>query len=271
MIVKRFQQNQPQFRFEEDDGGVSGGDGDANAVITALDGGDGEGDPAPTPPPAPSFDYDALGKTLGSTLGEQLKGFLPKTEEKPLTAEEAMKELKFWNPDDAWFQQFGNLETQKQAVLAMRDGMTAQFFTILQKFVQERDQQITAKYDPIVELVRERENQAKFDRFSASYPQLANESLAPVISSVVSQLAAAKQLGKGESEDFKAIARGVEAVIKSHNPNFVLTAPAAGKTTARKPGTANAIPVTSSGAGGGGGNGGGGSKRTGNRVIDHLS
>lgn len=241
---------EPQFRMEEDDGGIS-------AAVDLLDpidesGGDGGGDPepelasAPSATPAFNFDYDKLAASVASAVQ-------PRAAEKQITAEEAAKLLNFWEPGDDWFQQFDNLDTRRAAVVSMRDGLARQFVTIMQHMLQDHGQTIRGEFDPVRSFVLQQQGEQRAARFNTSYPQLANEAMSPIIDAVIGALVkdpAFKQ--KPEAEQFKAIAAGVEAVIKSQNPAFVLNKPAGNG--AKKPG--HAIPVTSPGGGGGGAGGG---------------
>lgn len=263
---------EPTFRMEEDDGLGGGG----NVVLENLsDGGDNEtggeeDDNTPQTPPA-GFDTAALARTLGDTLGEKLKGILPAQQQKQITPEEAMKMLNYWEPDDQWLQQFGNIDTQKQAVIAMRDGLTRQFMTIVNALVQDREAQIHSKYEPVLTWKQEQEKAAREARFDKKYTQLADPNLKPIVYSVIGHLKTAGTLTGDETKDFEAIARGVEALIKTQNPNFRLEVSTAGGQTKQKPGSGSRIPVTSHGGGGGGSHvGGDGGKAQKNTVLKFL-
>lgn len=249
---------EPAFRMEEDDGGLPPSAVDLLDPIDESAGSEEtettESEETPTPAAGGfNFDYEKLAAAVKSGLPQ------PVAEQKQITAEEAAKLLNFWEPGDEWFQQFGNMETQKQAVLAMRDGLARQFVTIMQHMLQDHGTTLRGEFDPIRNYVTEQQVQQRETRFNTAYPQLANPALSPVIGAVINQLAQTGALkGKPEAEQFKAIAAGVEAVIKTQNPAFVLTKPAAKGGT--KPG--HAIPVTTPGGGGSGGGGRGGAQPT---------
>lgn len=241
-----------KFYFEDPDDSGFGGGGDPT-------GGDPSGSEpqVQTPQAPPAFDP----KALASAFGDALKQHLPQQQQAPqrtLTPEEAKKMLNLWEPDDNFLQQFGNLDTQKQALLAMRDGMTKQFMTIMEMFVGEREQDIHKRYEPIQQYYQSQQAEAREKRFQTSFPQLAEPKFKPIVDAVLGQLQQSGASFNSEAEGFTALAKGVEAVIKQVNPEFQLTAGTPAKT---KPlGNPNALPSSTSGSGVGGGSGGGTSK-----------
>ena len=230
--------------FGPDLGGDSGGD-----PQLGLEPSPNVEPPANTPPP---IDYSAIGKSMAA----ELKGILPQSQpaQASLTPEEAAKRLNLWAPDDGFLQKFGNIDTQKEAFLAMRDGMTKQNYTIMQMMLQEAREQIAAEFNPIREAYQEQQAAARESRFNAAYAELANPAFKPVIGAVIQSLQAQQHDFSNEEKTFTAIAKGVEAVIQSQNPEFKLTG---GKSPTKKPGNANALAPNTSGAGVGGGVAGG--------------
>jgi hypothetical protein len=205
-----------------------------------------------TPVTPPSFDPEALAKSVGASVAEVLRQQKGAEAEKPITLEEAKKMLKIWEPDDSFITEFGNLETQKQAFTKLRDGLTQQFFAILEHYVKDRDSQIETRYNPVLQFMENYQAEQRESRFNKDYPQLAAPTLTPIRDAVITALLKDEGFrGKKESDQFKAIAAGVEAVIKQSNPAFKLNPVKTGQTK----GNANGIPVTTPGAGGGGGQG----------------
>lgn len=233
--------------FEGPDDSMGGGNAPADDGNAPAD------DGAPNNEP-PAFDVDALAEKLGGVITKSL----PKAPEKQMSKEEAAKLLNVWDPDDTFFTEFNNMETQKQAFLKMRDGMIRQMATIAQAISYQNRQELEQQYSPLQEYYQQQQVEARKGRFEKAYPQLADETMQPVVQSVISALQAKGTEFKDEKSAFTAIAKGVEAVVKRINPDFTLetNGPASsGKT----PGNANALRPQTSGAGAGGGGGGSGS------------
>lgn len=250
--------NKLWFR-EEDSGGGSGGNAPESRGAGVFDGG---GSPDPTPaatgetpatttPPAPAFDAKAVASELGAVIKDALKPV--EGERQKLTPEEARKLLKVWEPDDDFIKRFGNIETQKAAIIEMRDAMLVQFDTLGQMRLNELGQSLEGKFKPAFEYVTKAEQRERDQDFGKAYPQLADEKLKPIVTAVANQLKAAGTKYENEKAHFDAVASGVEAVLKISNPDFKLTVSAgstpADKTTSRP---ANALVPSTQGSGGGG-------------------
>lgn len=211
--------------------------------------------PVETPAPAttaPSFDPAAIGKAFAAELKGHFPVPAPAEPPRPqLTPEQIRQQLNVWEPDDAFMQQFGNLETQKAAVIAMRDGMLKQFDTIAQlrlhQMRAELDKQYEDKYGSAAKGWQEHQARERQSRFNTAFPQLANPSLAPVIAAVAQQISASGQQFADEASAFTALANGVEAVIKTTNPGFKLTGATAPSV---KPGGTNPNAIRSAPVGG---------------------
>ena len=209
-----------------------------------------------------AVDLDAL----AAKFGDVVKSALPKPDVKAapqLSPEEAKKLLNIWEPDDEFLNKFGNLETQKDAILAMRDGMTKQFLTIVQHMLQEQKQEFTGRYEPLLSGREARQQERVMNDFNTEYPALAKPELRPLISAVAQGLANRKFAD--QSEGFAELARGVEAVIKSHNPDFTLNGAQASST--KQDGQRPRVPVTTGGSGAGSGSGGDKGGKTGNGSV----
>lgn len=212
----------------------------------------------PTPTTA-NVDLNALTAKFGDVIGEHLKTLAPKKEEPQLTPEEARKLLNVWEPDDAFLQEFGNVETQKAAFAKLRDALIRQADTIAQARMRELVQQLDVKWSPVQQMIQEQQAQQREARFAQKYPQLADAKLKPLILAVADQLRAAGKTYTDEESMFTDIAAGAASVIQATNPAFKLSAATGG---AAKP-TTGRIPVTSSGSAGSSGaqgNGGGETK-----------
>lgn len=224
-----------------------------------------------TPPPA--FDHKALAAEFGNVLRETIKkgGDDEESEtKKPLTDEERDKLLGKLNIDDAFIARLDNIETRGAALKELHDGMVKYADAIGQVRIAQVKKELVEAFrnelNPIVQAHAQQQAEAQMSRFSGTYKQLGNPKLRPLIHSVASQLASAGQTFKTESQMFAAIAKGVEAVIQTHNPGFKLTAASAAKTTSNP----NSLPNTSSGAGGGAGKGSGGDKNAGKPLAVRL-
>ena len=195
------------------------------------------------------FDPSRFAKEFGQSVAESLKTTV-QPQEPPMSKEEAAKLLNGWEPDDAWYRDYDNLETRAQAIASMRDGMIRQADTIAQLRMQEAVQALKDEFAPKLSLVEEQTNRQREERFHGNFPQLKNPGLQPLISAVTEDLVKQGKTFTSESEMFKAVADGVAAVIKVTNPEFKLET--AGSIPAKQEGrNSNQIPVTTPGAGGG--------------------
>jgi hypothetical protein len=198
--------------------------------------------------PKPGFDPSAFAKEFGQSVAESLKTVAKPEPE--MTKEEAAKLLNVWNPDDAWYTSYDNLETRKTAIEQMRDGLIRQADTIAQLRMQEALASLREEYAPKLSMIEEQTTRQREERFHGTYPQLKNPGLQPLISAVTENLVKEGKTFTSESEMFKAVAGGVAAVIKVTNPDFNLEE-TAGEIPANTGRTNNSIPVTTPGAGGG--------------------
>ena len=204
--------------------------------------------PAQDEPKPPGFDPSAFAKEFGASVAESLKTV---TKPEPqMTKEEAAKLLNVWNPDDAWYASYDNLDTRKDAIASMRDGLIRQADTIAQLRMQEEFAKLREEYAPKMSLIEEQTNRQREERFHGTYPQLKNPGLQPLISAVTENLVKEGKTFTSESEMFKAVANGVAAVIKVTNPEFNIEE-TAGSIPANTGRNNNQIPVTTPGAGGG--------------------
>lgn len=228
------------FFLTEDDGGGGGG---GEAPVTQQ---------APAAPVAPAFDTKQFAGAIADVF-EERDARKPKefTPEQRLAAQKA---LGFWEPDDSFITEFGNLETQKGAFAKMRDGLTAQMVQIQRAMMKEVEDRFEQRLTPMQSMIQERQVAEQKTRFASAYPTLNNPKLQPMIEAIGANLAKTGAFsGKTESDAFAILARGVEEVIQQTNPTFKLETnqPTNGRSS-------NAIPHTSSGSGGGGGNSTGG-------------
>ncbi len=212
-----------------------------------------EAEPEPKPEPVVPFDPAAFAKTFATELAPHLKPAAPA--EKELTPEEAKKLLNVWEPDDKWYAKFDNMETRNEALREQRDGLAKQYDTLYQFRQQEFEERMSARFGPLEQQYQQANAQAQESRLHASFPDLAKPEFTPLVRAIAQDFVAKGQTFPDEATLFKALASGVEAVIKTQNPNFKL---ADGSTpeaqTKKQTSTTGKIPVTSSGAGGGGGN-----------------
>lgn len=250
--------------FAPDDGSGSGAAtalGDVETEVETPEHTPAEGvvetDPDKGATVTPAFDPNKFASEFGSSFGESFAKNQPKPEtpKKDLSPEEAARLLNVWQPDDAFFSRFDNLETRKAAFNEMRDSLIKQADTVAQIRLQQQLEQINQQYAPIRESIARQETEAQNKRFSDSYPQIGKPELQPMIASVMQGIVGEIKGGtrkpfSNEGDAFKEVASRVEKIIQVHNPNFKLSA---GETPSKKSG--GEIPVTSPGAGGGGGGG----------------
>lgn len=206
--------------------------------------------PAHDEPKPPGFDPSAFAKEFGASVAESLKSTVAAPAAPPMTKEEASRILNVWEPDDNWYTQYDNLQTRKDAIASMRDGLIRQADTIAQLRMQEELSKLREEYAPKLSLIEEHTNQQREGRFHESYPQLKNPGLQPLINAVTEDLVKQGKTFTSESEMFKAVANGVAAVIKVTNPEFNIEE-TAGSIPANIGRNNNQIPVTTPGAGGG--------------------
>ena len=211
-----------------------------------------EGAPPEETPPASGFDASKFAKEFGATLSETLKPVIERTQpEEKMTPEEARKILNVWEPDDNWYKMYDNLETRADAMNQMRDGLIRQADTLNQLRTREMIDALRQEIMPGLETVSKTANQQREERFKTTYPQLSHDAMQPLIRSIAQDMVDKGKTFTSEAELFKALASGVEAVIKVNNPEFKLTAAENGsrqETTGRG---GRQLPVTTPGGGGG--------------------
>jgi len=158
--------------------------------------------------------------------------------------------MNLWEPDDAWYKKYDNLETRAEAIKEQRDGLIKQADTIAQLRMQDALQTLRDEFAPGLTAIQEHQNAQREVRFNTTYPQLKDPNLQPLISAVTDSLVKEGKTFSSEAEMFKAVADGVAAVIKVNNPDFKLTAGSSPANNANGQDEGK-IPVTSPGSGGG--------------------
>jgi hypothetical protein len=235
-----------------------------------------EGVPDEVPPVQPSsFDASKFAKEFGDTLSTTLKPILEKAgpQEPPMTPEEARRILNIWEPDEQWYARYDNLDTRTEAVNEMRDGLIRQADTLAQFRMQEMVDALRNEVMPHLTQSTQAANQAREERFTGQYPQLKEPALNPLIKAVAQDFVDRGQTFQTEAELFKALAGGVEAVLKVNNPDFKLeTANGSGQQT-QQGRSGRSLPVSTPGGGGGTGRREGGGKQDkprGMAIFDKL-
>lgn len=221
----------------------------------------GEGEPTVPKGPEP-FDPTKFAKDFGTTLSEQLKPILAKNEPAPkMTAEEARALLKIWEPGDEWYKKYDNLETRKDAVAEMRDALMTQADTLNQFRLREAMADLRKEFMPGLASVQETANQQREQRLHTSYPTLSKPEMQPLVTAIANDFVAKGQKFANEAELFKALATGVEAVMKVSNPEFKLETATNGNGQQQENGrSGRSLPVSTPGGGGGTGRSESGSK-----------
>jgi hypothetical protein len=235
------------------------GSGPSGAETEGATGGEGEGKQV-TPA---AFDPAQFAKDLGASLTESLKPALtPKEPAQKMTPEEAKKFLNVWEPDDNWYKLYDNLETRADAVKQMRDGLVLQADTLNQLRLQEAISQLRDELAPGLKTVQETAEQQRETRLHTQYPALARPEYQPLINAVTQDFVNQKKTFKTEGELFKAVANGVEAMMKVGNPEYKLeTVTTNGNGNQQTEGRGGrSLPVSTPGGGGGTGRRDGGQK-----------
>jgi len=267
-----------KFLAEDDGGGMGGGSSLAATLLPPVgaEAGDpsDEGDTSPSEStldsesqvtsvkPAASPQQVMLDPTSfaaaikAAGLGQQAPAAPQFERNKPLTPEqiaEARKALNFWEPDEAFFTEFNNMETQKTAMQKMRDGMTQQFATMMQAYFQDQRGQILNQVNPALQFVQQHEERQRMDAFDGKYPDLAKSELRPLLNFAADQLRKQGKTYDDQNALFADVAQGMAAIIQTQNPEFKLSAP--GSNPGKSKPNPNAIkPAPGGGGGGGGGN-----------------
>src|SRR6266496_1515379 len=213
-------------------------------------------------PPTGGFDAAKFAKEFGASLSESLKPVLERAQpEEPLTPEKACELLNVWEPDENWYKSYDNLETRAEAIGQMRDGLINQGDTLTQYRIREAIDTLHEEIMPSLRTVSETANLQREQRFGTQFPQLAKPEMQPLIKAIAQDLVDQKKTFKTEGELFKALANGVEAVIKVNNPDFKLeTVSSSGGNHQTEDRGGRNLPVTTPGGGGGTGRREGGNK-----------
>lgn len=243
-----------QDTLDPNDDGSGSGSGD-----DTLDDGSGEG-PTPPKPAAPQMvDAGELAKQFGVVLGQHFAKVPAQGEPKPaepITPEQAKKLLNVFEFSDDFVASLDNVQTKKQALEKLRDGLILQMDTIARLRLQQMQEAFDNRFTPLQSMLEQYQAQQAEAVFDTTYPQLANPALRPLLASVASQLDAAGKLkGLNQAQKFDAIASGVAGVIQVTNPTFKLSKGSSPtKTTKSAPAAQRSpgIATTTSGGGGGG-------------------
>lgn len=240
--------------FESVGGGNGEGSGEGAGEAASENSGN-EGQQVVKTPAA--FDPKEFAREFGSTFANQFQETQKKQEQsqKQMSPEEAKKALNVWEPDDAFFQRYGNLDTQKVAMLEMRDGLIKQMDTIMQARQFQADMQWKQQFEPVAQMLTQRQQAEQISKFEAAYPSLAKSGLSDMRSAIGQRL---QQTGafqnKSEAEAFDILANAMASSIKEVHPDFSL---GNAQTVSRTVRSGNGITPSSTGSGGGGSGTGG--------------
>ncbi len=215
--------------------------------------------PEPTPSPTPSLNLDA--DTLAAALqkaglggSRQSQTEPPHTPATPEQILEARKRLGYRQFDDAFVNKFGNLDTQREAIQELYDSSIDHVLKVVGAMFDHHGQEVNGRFSKFEEAEYSRQEEARVNRFSETYKELADPNLAVIRNAVTAQLAASGKTFSNEKDMFAAVAEGMAGVIRaSGNPNFVLSGGSTPPKTKQNP---NAVRPAPRGGGGGGGNDG---------------
>lgn len=236
---------------------ISSGEGDGEGAGEAANESSANEEQQAIKTPA-AFDPKEFAREFGSTFASQFQETQKKQEQsqKQMSPEEAKKALNVWEPDDAYFQRFGNLETQKSAFLEMRDGLIKQMDTIMQARQYQADQQWKEKFEPVAQMLTQRQQAEQISKFETAYPSLAKPGLSDMRSAIGQRLQQTGAFqGKSEPEAFDILANAMASSIKEVYPDFSLGT--FQQNTSRAVRSGNGITPSSTGSGGGGSGTGG--------------
>lgn len=261
----------PMMMLEPEDpnGGGGGGESDGSNYDPWApkgdegDAGGGGGGDAPDPNPAPaapahvSIDpkaFEAFGKSFGETFAKTQQQTQQQAPPTPEQIAEARKALHFFDIDDNFIKEFGDLGTQKRAMEKFRDGLTKHILTVFNHLRAndrtEYEKTLSEKFTPLESMLSERANSERQTRFNSRYPQFSAPELAPSVEAVIGHLAGRKAFeGKSEAESFKLVAEALAAQAKTFNPHFVLEDAEANGASHSSNRRGNSIPAVSGGSG----------------------
>lgn len=247
--------------FEPDDaGGGGGGEAPESATADPWSGAEPEPQAQPTPSVAPApvtIDpkaFEAFGKSFGETFAKHQQQTQQTAPPTPEQLAEARKALKFFEIDDNFVKEFGNIETQKASLERFRDGITQHIITVI-NHLRGNDQaawksQFDERFTPLQAMLEERANNERSERFAGRFPQFAAKEQAPYVNLAIQHLAQQRAFeGKSEAESFKLVADFLATQAKAHNPNFVLEDAGVAGGSPQPSRNGNSLPVTSPGSG----------------------
>lgn len=193
---------------------------------------------------APAFDVDKLVSGLSSGIIAGLTPALtPKETPKQLSPEEAKKLMKVWEANDDFLTKFGNIESQKDALHMLRDGLIGQADMATQVRLHQMKQELMEQFGPVLQFMQRHETEQRTARMVKAHPELGDENISSIRDAVIQSLVNEGKTFDNESAAFAEVAKRVGIVIKKLNPGYK---PA----TTTKP--SGSIPVTTSGGRGGG-------------------
>lgn len=182
----------------------------------------------------------------------------------PLTPEQLAqykKQLGYWEFKPEFFQKFNNMETQAAAFQEYHEGVSQQFFNILEAFVGQRDEALRQQFQPVLQHQQQQQVEQQMSRFDTRHEQLKSPALRPLFNAAVEQLKqqiGAKQIAPfaDETSMFDAIANAMAATLSAGVPGFKLNAP--GSSPVSQPTGLKPAPQRGGGGGGSNNSGGGG-------------
>lgn len=245
-----------KMKFLSPDEGGGGGDGTSKgAQALSTDAPAKVDEVKETAAPTTVVDAKALAQEFGDVLSKfkptAAEPTTPKTKKiSELSAEEAAKELNVWDPPDDWYTRYDNLDTRKQAIKEMRDGIFKHADTVMQRRLKEALEPYEGKLGSVDQFMSQYQNDKVESAFEKKYPELAKDELADFRQTVINKLDQSGKKFKTVGELVTAIGTEMEAAIKVVNPNFKLTAGSSPAKPKKEGQNANAIPVTSGGSGG---------------------
>lgn len=244
----------PKLLFFNADDGSQGPSGPTADVFDAPEGAPVDETPPETPevpaPQPPAFDPNKFAQDFAREVGAVVRPQLQAPPAPQMTVEEARRAMNFFEFTPEFFTQMDNLDTRQKAFETLRDGLIRYADSITQARLHSLQEALEQKYGPVLEFKDSYEAERREARFYGAYPVLKEPKLRSLISAVAQDLKTRGVKFNSEEEQFKALATGVEAVIKVHNPAFVLNGAATPGGAPQPQTPRGGIPVTTPGSGG---------------------
>lgn len=167
-------------------------------------------------------------KELQTAIVSAIRESQPTPEQKAPTQAELDAELRVWNPDKEFVQEFRNSLMQEDveddarvgAFTKLRDGMMTQAQRYAELQVQKQMNNLLPQLAPMIQHFQKVQQEEAEKGFYGEYPTL--KDFPEVVQAVASQLSTQKVQVDSPAAARKLLAERVEAVVKKLRPDFSL-------------------------------------------------